>query len=331
MQDEPKLPDVVERDAQEAEELFKKLWESVDSDNNTDTDKVADNVTDVATNIDSTDISQEKDADNDTDDKQASVDNSTDDDDTDFKKWKARYTILKGKYDAEVPRLSHELKELKEHVTSLSKKEEDEQARIANEKDTADFESFKETYGEAFVEKIQKLVEKKFEEKISPYKKEIDNVKEDNIKAAQTTFMNQLDAKAEGWRDLWEGKDPKFIDFLSQSEPSGLYTYGDLLRTYNDKWDSDKMARVFNIYKEQTKQTHTKPTDSQRKLDVPDTLMTPSRSTATPSPSDNKKKIWTESDISKFMLEERQGKYSPEDAEKIWDDILAAPSEGRVR
>ena len=319
MQAEPRLPDVVEKEALEAEELFKKLWEAPDEQSTSD----------ETTEEDSDESSEDTDEDT-QESKEEPNTNSDSRDEDDFKKWKERYLSLKGKYDAEVPRLSHELRELKERVSSISDKEKEDKRKLEQQKETEEFESFKETYGEAFVEKIQKLVEKQFEDKISPYKKEIESVKEDSYKTMQAAFIQQLDSKADGWRDLWEGKDPRFAEFLTQPDPSGLYTYADLLSTYNERWDSDKMARIFNLYKEQNK-PHKKPTDSQRKLDIPESHVTPARSTSQPSPQDNRKKIWSESDISKFMLDERQGKYTADEAEKIWDDILAAPSEGRVR
>jgi hypothetical protein len=329
MQVDEKVPSVVEREALEAEELFKKLFETQEED---DEDALKENEKDEQG-------SDNNDADNESS-KNVSVDDDTSDktentptDEDDFKKWKERYLSLKGKYDAEVPRLSHELKELKESLSATLNREEEDFKKKEKEKEEEELRAFQETYGEEFTQKVKKLIEKQVEDHINPYKQEIEAVKEDQTKKAQLDFMKELDEKASGWRDLWSGKDPEFKEFLNQTDPSGLYTYQELITMYNTKWDAEKLAKVFNIYLEQKNQTKEKQNQSRssKELRVPDNLTNPSRSTSASTPQDKSKKIWSESDIAKFMHEERTGKYSAEEAEKIWDDILSAPMEGRVR
>lgn len=322
MQVEEKVPSVVEREALEAEELFKKLFETPDKSEDTE---------DVEDEDDSSNQDDEDDSDESNKSSSEKSDDSSDEDD--FKKWKERYLSLKGKYDAEVPRLSHELKELKESLTATISRNEDELKKKEREKEEDELKAFQETYGEDFTEKVKKLIEKQVEERISPYKEEIEAVKEDQTKKAQNDFMRELDSKATGWRELWSGKDAGFSEFLKQTDPSGLYTYQELITMYNTAWDADKLSKVFNIYLEQKNPTKEKQnqTRSTKELKVPDNLTNPSRSTTVTTPQDKSKKIWSESDIAKFMHEERMGKYSAEDAEKIWDDILSAPMEGRVR
>jgi hypothetical protein len=126
---------------------------------------------------------------------------------------------------------------------------------------------------------------------------------------------------------LWEGKDPKFIDFLQQPDPSGLYTYGELVELYNDKWDADKLTKVFDAYwSSQPAPKQPKPQNNSR-----DALIAPSRTQASSSPNTQEKRIWTGDMIRQFQNDDRMKKYDAETSAAMWNDLLAAPSENRVR
>jgi hypothetical protein len=257
-----------------------------------------------------------------------------DDDLDELRKFKSRYLSLKGKYDAEVPRLQHELKDLKtsvfEKLSSLAEKP----AETVKEQDKQDaiITKMKEEYGEDFIDGIYKIAEYIADQKVKAstdsVQEKITSVEDTQLKVAQENFKGYLDSKVEGnWRALWEGKDPKFLEYLQKPDPSGLYTYGDLVQMYNDQWDADKLAIVINTYLETIKPA---------KKDVPkpnaerDALIAPSRSTTTTTPNLEDKQIWTKASIKEFERDDRRNKYTPEDSQKLWADLLTAASEGRI-
>jgi hypothetical protein len=249
-----------------------------------------------------------------------------DDDIAELKKFKNRYLSLKGKYEAEVPRLAAELREMKQAITQSAIQRT---APVQAEEEVNPLKKFSEEYGEDFVTDLQKLISLEAQKLVTPIQQQAQSVEETQIKAAQENFKNYLDAKVDDgkWRPLWEGKDPKFMEFLQKPDPSGLYTYGDLVQLYNDNWDADKLATVFNTYLD-TKQTKTKRIEPNPQQDA---RIAPNRSNSQPSPKADTGKIWSQSDIVDFQRKDQQGKFSQEESKVLWDDLLSALSENRIR
>lgn len=247
------------------------------------------------------------------------------DDIKELKKFRDRYMSLKGKYDAEVPRLAAEVRELRENLNKPTKVE----APV----DTSDVEedfltTISDEYGEDFINAIKKVIQHEVKPIIKPVQEQVQSTQNVQQEAAQDSFKKYLDSAVDkgDWRSLWEGKDPKFLDFLKEPDPSGLYNYGDLVNMYNENWDADRLAKVFNTYLATTKTTQTKVPNPQK-----DALIAPSRNNTQPTPNTDGKRIWTQDSFSKFQKDDRMGKYSAEESAALWDDLTSAPAEGRMR
>lgn len=251
--------------------------------------------------------------------------------------FKNRYLSLKGKYDAEVPRLHQELKDLKERVFAqigdLTKpKEEPKADPVADQ-----LSKYREEYGEDLLEMARLIARKEIEQglkaHLEPVQKQVEDVSETQIKAAQENFKNYLTGKVEGdWQALWKGQDPKFLEFLDQPDPSGLYTYGQLAQLYNDNWDADKLAIVFNTYlKSQAKPEKQEVTKPPVHNPAQDAIVAPSRATTNTVPASTDAKIWTQEMIAEFKKNDRMGKYDGETSMAMWDDLLKAIAENRIR
>ena len=257
-----------------------------------------------------------------------------DDDLEELRKFKSRYLSLKGKYDAEVPRLQHELKDLKtsvfEKLSTIAEKPAE--TKVEQNKQDDIVAKMKEEYGEDFIDGIYKIAEHIADLKVKTssdaVQEKLTSVEDTQLKVAQENFKSYLDTKVTGdWRALWEGKDPKFIEHLQKPDPSGLYTYGDLVQMYNDQWDGDKLAIVINNYLDtkKGKKEVTKPNPER------DALVAPSRSTHVTTPNVEDKEIWTKASIKEFERQDRQSKFAPEESQRLWNDLLTAASEGRIR
>ena len=251
-----------------------------------------------------------------------------DDDIEELRKFKARYLSLQGKYDAEVPRLHNELKEFKQ---SVFERLESQIKPVQPETPKEDkFAKFKEEYGEDLYNVINEIADLRSEEKLKtslqPVQDQVASVEDIQIQAAQQNFVAYLDSKVSGdWHSLWAGKDPKFFDFLQQPDPSGLYTYGQLVEAYNNNWDADKLSVVLNTYLETKKPVTRQPRPEQQ------AIVAPSRQNTHTTPTANEAIIWTKESMKDFQDKDRQGKYSPEQSKAMWDDLLSAPMQGRLR
>ena len=258
-----------------------------------------------------------------------------DDNVEDLRKFKSRYLSLKGKYDAEVPRLQHELRDLKQSVVEkLAAISENPVTKQASSEPAPDdiITRLRDEYGEDFIDGIialnEQIADKKIKSSIATVQEKVTSVEETQLKVAQEEFKKYLDDKTDtAWRPLWEGKDPKFLEFLQQPDPSGLYTYGALVQLYNDSWEADKLATVINTYLGTTA-TKAKPAKENPSKAA---MVAPSRSAVHVAPEASEKTIWTRDAIKEFERADRQGKFTAEESKSMWNDLMLAPSEGRIR
>lgn len=303
--DATNVPTQVEEAADLAEQLFEKMYGKHEEEE--------------VKEEDSTPVNEDIDEDSDEDDEDEEEEEEIDP--KELKKWRDRYLTLKGKYDAEVPRLASQVRELMEKATAPKA----EPAKA--DPDVEEVDDFEAVYGKDFVEKIRKVINDTVKNEIKPVAEKVDSVEDSQNNAATESFKAYLDEAAEGWRDLWEGKDKGFNKFLDKPDPSGLYTYGELLETYNKAWDADRMAKIFKLYTESKSTKSTKPEIAPEQ----EAMIAPSRTKANNAPTSNEKRIWTEASMKEFEIEDRNGKYSDEESQKIWADLLAAAHEGRIR
>ena len=149
--------------------------------------------------------------------------------------------------------------------------------------------------------------------------------------------MTYLDGKSEGWRQLWNEEvgfnaNPDFAEFLEQDDPSGLYKYGDLVNAYTEKWDADKLATVFNLFLKSKKESEkdevvVPPVNNKQK----DALIAPKRTQTNSAPVNTDKKIWTMNEIEDFKRRDRMGEFKDDVSQAMWNDLLSAMGENRIR
>lgn len=254
-----------------------------------------------------------------------------DDDLEELRKFKARYLTLKGMYDADVPRLHKELKELKQSVfdrfnTIIEDKEKTEpQVPVVDD----EMSKFEEEYGTDFVQQLRKIIANEASQYVKPIKEQVDSVEDTQVQTAKSSFVDYLNTAVKGdWQNAWQGNDPKFQEFLNSTDPNGLYTYAELIDKYNTEWDADKMAKIFNIYYDSQKPATPIPEKTRPDKEA---MIAPSRQPAQSTPQSEEKIIWTKDKLAEFQRLDRMGKYPKEDSLKLWNDLLAAPAEGRFR
>ena len=290
-------------------------------------------------------VTEEEILEEDTSDSEDEIEDDTDEEDVphdddveELRKFKSRYLSLKGKYDAEVPKLHQDIKEMKQNVferlNSITEQSQPKQEQVVSNDIVS---RLKDEYGDDFIDGMRALAEQIADEKmktsLANVTDKVASVEDTQYKVAQENFKNYLDGKIEGnWRTEWDsliqGNNPKFTKFLSKPDPSGLYTYGDLTQMYVDNWEADKLAKVFNTYLESSKPAPKQDTTPNPSREA---MVAPSRNTTHNTPNTNDKRIWNKETISMFEREDRAGKYNSEESKAMWDDLLSAVTEGRIR
>ena len=175
-----------------------------------------------------------------------------------------QYEVLKGKYDAEVPRLAFELAEAKRRKSILQKRLDEtiqsEEPKPTDE-DNEKIKTFQEEYPDIY-EGSSYLVKQTFNEALASFKSDLSKLKE-NVDAVQEnvvvnkkqTFLDALDKDPEvgkEWRKLNE--DEGFISWLQERAPYVGGKKHDVLMANWKQMDVDGTLEFFKDFKKNKKE-----------------------------------------------------------------------------
>lgn len=254
-------------------------------------------------------------------------------------KWAHKYHTLKGMYDAEVPRLHSQLREMQTQVSQLN------DALIAAKESKAVeqqhvksliTEHDEEAFGPELIDLINRATEAKVGtlrdretellREVRELKGKLGDVSERQVVSDKDRFLMALGQQVKDWETL--NTDQGFLDWLKQTDPVyGLPRQAALNSAY-ENLDVTRVANIFNAYKALLPQA-----PQQRKLNPElqrQVAPTRTRSAATPTDSMNHK-VYTQNEIALFYDEWRRGHYDEEEAARMEKEIHAAITDGRVR
>lgn len=253
--------------------------------------------------------------------------------------WERKYLTLKGMYDAEVPRLHAQMRELNGQVQSLiaenaTAKAQQPAAQTATAK-TLITEQDKEAFGSDLLDLIDRASEQKVAEfrshnaqlvdEIRELKGKLGNVSERQVVSDKDQFLAKLSAQVPNWETL--NTDQGFLNWLAEVDPVyGLPRQVALTNAY-ESLDASRTAVIFNQYQGKVAPTQQKPSQQLQSQVAP----TRSRSSPAPATSAGDKPIYTQDQIANFYNEWIKGHLDSAEAERIEKDINAAYSEGRIR
>ena len=269
--------------------------------------------------------------------------------------WKQKYHVLQGKYDAEVPRLSSDLRDANRRIETL----EDRISDLASKKETPEEPARSDftpeeiaDYGEDLLDvigrKARQIVQSEYEPKIDELETTVTTLKSQLGetgqrvgKFEQNEVFAQLDASVENWRKT--NVDPKFHEWLDQVDPFSGETRKVLLLRAFDRKNAHQVRAFFERYNEENaavSPTPTEPspsgqggTESGSTLDLGNYVApgTPKGGAGTAGAPKDKRR-WTSAEIGRFYSDVQKGRYKsrPEDKLRIEADIVAATREGRV-
>jgi FtsZ-binding cell division protein ZapB len=251
--------------------------------------------------------------------------------------WETKYNVLQGKYNAEVPRLSQQVRELMQANQKLA---EDMEA-LKTQRTTADQNSLvtdadKEAFGSDLVDLAERVARKN----LLPLQQELAQLKEENNRlmqqvertghdvasTAMEAYTMNLTRLVPNWQDV--NVDQGFLTWLGQIDPVfGVERQAALDRSL-ERMDATATAAVFNAYLASLPQARKPdPKDELQRQVAPNR----SRSAAAPVADDWSQKHWTEQEIHQFYMDQRRGVYSPAEADRISNEIDRAVAEGRIR
>lgn len=254
--------------------------------------------------------------------------------------WEQKYHVLQGKFDAEVPRLYADLREmqtqLKQVIAEKAVAEAKAVEQVVEPAKTLDFERDKEEFGNDLFSMVERVAESKVStlkaretellQKISKLESKIGDVTERQGESDNDRFLMGLAQQVSDWKQL--NTDSGFLAWLAEVDPIyGLPRQAALTRAV-ENFDASQAANIFNAYKALVTPAANKPKPSQQLQSQ--VAPTRSRVSNTPAATDANTKIWREAEIGQFYDAARRGFIDNEEMVRIQKEIDLAISEGRV-
>lgn len=253
--------------------------------------------------------------------------------------WEQRYHSLKGKFDAEVPRLYAQVREMNDQIKQLVadnavlKAQPAAPATPAPAK-TLITEQDKEAFGTDLIDLIDRATEQKLagsreleaqlRAEINELKGKLGNVSERQVVSDKDRYETALTAAVPDWQAL--NVDQGFLNWLAEVDPVyGMPRQYALTNAY-EALDATRTANIFNQYKKSLAPA----TQNRANLQ---SQVAPTRSRTSPAPTNPNvdKRVYTQQDIDAFYSEWRRGLIDEAQAVQIENDIHAATTEGRIR
>lgn len=257
--------------------------------------------------------------------------------------WAQKYHTLKGMYDAEVPRLYSDLREMKAQVQQLvaDKAAAEAAAKTVQQAPVQTVESLiteqdREAFGPDLIDLIERATEAKVSKlrakeselvnEIKELKGQLGNVTERQVMSDKDRFLMGLGQQVSDWETL--NVDQGFLGWLQQVDPVyGVPRQAALSNAY-EALDVIRVANIFKAYKQTLPQT---PAPSKVKQEL-QRQVAPTRTRSTTTPADGvNDKVFTNQDIEQFYSDWRRGFYDEQEAAEMEKQIHAAVAEGRIR
>ena len=250
-------------------------------------------------------------------------------------KWEQKYKTLKGMYDAEVPRLHADLRDLKAQVDNLRKASETKPVEPA--KPAAAEKLVTDADVEAFGSDLIEVQRKVAREVAAEFRGELDAMRAENEKLReQLTSTGTQVSEASFEQRLYRmvpdfeavNADPKWISWLNEVDPLLRAPRSSVAQQAFNRGDAEGVAHYVAMFKKSV--APVEPTaDKTTELEL---QIQPNRSATSTPPTSQKGKVYTNADIEKMFRKATDlgVKGRTDEAKKLEAEIDAAFMEGRV-
>lgn len=234
--------------------------------------------------------------------------------------WEHRFKVLQGKYNAEIPRLAGENKELKAKLQEFEVQLE----ALKNKPEPLVKPEEIEEYGEGLIDVARRIAREELATKdaeIQALKAKLDSLSTVTAQKTESDFFKTLTDKVPDWEAINEN--PKFLEWLGEVDELTGDTRQAMLSRAEQARDAVRTARFFERFKETFSSRAAQATTALEQQVVP--------SSSKSSPTPPAKKVWTRGEIQDFYARARRGDISDAEAVAIEADIMSAQIEGRIR
>ena len=256
--------------------------------------------------------------------------------------WQQKYRSLQGMYNADVPRLNAENRDLASRVSQLegllsSMNEPAQQTPVQSEKLITD-DDVKE-YGDS-IAVMRKAAREEVAQEIAQLRQQVgqlqgvlpqvQQVQAQQKKSGEQTFWNTIASEVPNWSDI--NNDPDFQSWLLEIDPLTGISRQTYLEDAQKNLDANRVVTFFRTWEGATGKTNTAQVDRTAQQSQLQKQVAPGRSRNNGVKASGQNRTYTPNDIQEFYSDVRKGKYKGRDDERgrIERDIFAAQQEGRI-
>jgi hypothetical protein len=262
---------------------------------------------------------------------------------TDDDTWQQRYQTLQGMYNADVPRLNTQVKELQQQLKDAlaaietvkkSSQVEAPAERLVTEKDV-------EAYGGELIDLVKRQASEVFQAERAQLQRDLLSLQAENADLRQQlggvaekqgmndrrAYFMELAKEVPDYETL--NTDPDFLAWLAEIDPLSGVSRQSYLNVAFEHFDVKRTANLFNAWKREAGKPEQPRKTAARELERQVAPGTSRGASAAPVSAGDK--IWSMQEIERFYVEASKGKYARDDVARIEAEIDAAVAAGRVR
>lgn len=266
-----------------------------------------------------------------------------------------KYKTLQGMYNAEVPRLHQQNRELAQRVQQMEQllatlsaqpvlnqpqsQPEPAQQKLVTEKDVEEYgesiDVMRKVSREELSAAMQRVAQleaalKQLQTNVVP---QVQAVAQKQAVSAEQQFWSALTSTVPNWREVNDNS--SFQSWLLEADPLTGITRQTYLEDAQRALDARRVSAFFRTWLESTGQAVAQPQGSVPVSQNPELekQVTPGRARSAGTPQTNKGKVYTPDDIKKFFNDVRAGKFKGREQERdrIERDIFTAQRENRIQ
>ena len=231
--------------------------------------------------------------------------------------WEHKYSVLQGKYNAEVPRLNQQMHELRNEVgqiDSLKAQIAELQKKPEVKAPEFDVSSFREDFGDTGADALEAMNQRmdRLAQENAELRQSVGQTQQSTQQSSEQMFYSALDSKVNDWKEV--NTDPRFIEWLNQPDGFSGKTRQELMNEGAATMDVDRVSTFFTEWKK----TGTKPNKS----------ASPRTQNTNSTPAQGRS--WNSAEIEAVYRDIAHGKYPEDEAKQIELDIHKAQMEGRI-
>lgn len=263
-----------------------------------------------------------------------------------------KYKTLQGMYNAEVPRLHAQNKEMQQKLqhmqqllATLSPQENDttqqpvEAEKLVTEKDIEEYGDSIDVMRKVTREELNSVASRiaqlenylrQLQTSVVP---QVEAVAQKQAASSEQSFWSELSSAVPNWKEVNDNQE--FQSWLLQVDPLTGITRQTYLEDAQRNLNARRVATFFQTWLENNGQASVARSETSAKSQSSELekQVAPGRSKNSGTPNSDKDRVYTPQDIQKFFDDVRQGKYKGREAErnKLERDIFAAQRENRIQ